>query len=82
MRSILFLRREVLFLQKLLIELIKEEDGLGTVEILLIIAVLVGIALIFRNQIINFVNGLMDKVFPDVSDIQDNKSLPTPTLKP
>ena len=69
-------------MKNLLLEFIKEEDGLGTVEILLIIAVLIGVALIFRNQIINFVNALMDKVFPDVAGIQDNKTLPSPTLKP
>ena len=30
---------------------IKEEDGLGTVEIVIIIAVLIGIAFIFKRQI-------------------------------
>lgn len=41
----------------------KEEDGLGTVEIVVIIAVLVGIALIFRDAIINFVTDIMKSVF-------------------
>jgi len=61
---------------------LKEEDGLGTVEIILIIAVLVGIALVFRNQIITFVNNTMTKVFPSDTGIQDNKDIPTPTLNP
>lgn len=43
--------------------LIKEEDGLGTVEIVIIIAVLVGIALIFRHAIIKFVTKIIDQVF-------------------
>jgi len=44
---------------------IKEEDGMGTVEIILIIAVLVGIALIFRAQIIKFVTDMVGKIFPN-----------------
>ncbi|RCX09602.1 putative flagellin with Flp1-like domain [Anaerobacterium chartisolvens] len=44
---------------------IKEEDGLGTVEIVIIIAVLVGIALIFRSTIIDFVKGMLTKIFSD-----------------
>lgn len=46
---------------------IKKEDGLGTVEIVIIIAVLVGIALIFRDAIINFVTEIMRSVFGDGS---------------
>lgn len=42
---------------------IKEEDGLGTVEIVIIIAVLVGIALIFRQAIVNFVVKIINQVF-------------------
>jgi len=42
---------------------LKDEDGLGTVEIVIIIAVLVGIALIFRDAIINFVTKIMRSVF-------------------
>lgn len=50
---------------------LKEEDGLGTVEIVIIIAVLVGIALIFRDAIIKFVTGIMENVFADDSIIKD-----------
>jgi Flp pilus assembly pilin Flp len=60
-------------LKKILIAFLKEEDGLGTVEIILIIAVLVGVALIFRNQLINFVNKVIGKVLPDPDSIQNNK---------
>ena len=44
---------------------LKEEDGLGTVEIVVLIAVLVGIALIFRDAIIKFVTDIMESVFAD-----------------
>ncbi len=53
---------------------IKEEDGLGTVEIVVIIAVLVGIALIFRDAIIKFVTGIMKSVFADDSITDDVSS--------
>lgn len=45
----------------------REEDGMGTVEIVVIIAVLVGIALIFRDAIIKFVTEIMRNVFADDS---------------
>lgn len=50
---------------------LKEEDGLGTVEIVLIIAVLVGIALIFRDAIIKFVTDIMKSVFADDTITKD-----------
>jgi len=53
---------------------IREEDGLGTVEIVVIIAVLVGIALIFRDAIIKFVTGIMKSVFADDSITEDVNS--------
>jgi len=37
----------------------KEEDGLGTVEIIFIIAVLVVIVILFRDQIMTFIKTLM-----------------------
>lgn len=60
---------------KLIKNFFKEEDGMGTVEIILIIAVLVGIALVFRNQIINFVNGIMSSIFPDPKKLPDNSGI-------
>lgn len=39
-----------------------EEDGMGTVEIILIIVVLVGLVIIFKNQITTIVNTLFDKI--------------------
>lgn len=53
---------------------LREEDGLGTVEIVVIIAVLVGIALIFRDAIIKFTVGIMKNVFGDDSITNDINS--------
>ncbi|MGI6776774.1 MAG: Flp1 family type IVb pilin [Acetivibrionales bacterium] len=50
---------------------LKKEEGMGTVEIVIIIAVLVGIALIFRDAIIDFVTGIMENVFGDGTIPQD-----------
>ncbi|MDP4094487.1 MAG: Flp1 family type IVb pilin [Bacillota bacterium] len=50
---------------KMVKSFIKEEDGLGTVEIVIIIAILVGLALIFRKQIYSLVKQIFDKIFSD-----------------
>lgn len=42
-----------------------EEEGMGTVEIVMIIAALMCIALLFQKQIVGFAKGLMEKVFND-----------------
>lgn len=49
-----------------------EEEGFGTVELVILIGVLVAVALIFRNAIIGFVNTLMGKTF-------NADSIPGPT---
>lgn len=41
----------------------RKESGLGTLEIVLIISVLIAAALIFRTQLLEFANVLMQKVF-------------------
>ncbi len=51
-----------------------EEDGMGTVEVIIIIAVLVGVALLFRKQLINFVNSIINNLFPDASKLENNKT--------
>ena len=49
-------------MMKILKDFFREEDGLGTVEIVLIIAVLVGLALIFKNAIVKFVNSILGNI--------------------
>lgn len=43
-------------------QFIKEEDGMGTVEVILIIVVLVGLVIMFKDQITKIVNNLFDKI--------------------
>ncbi len=42
---------------------LKDENGMGTVEIVIIVAVLVSIALIFKNTIYSFVTGVLEDIF-------------------
>lgn len=43
-------------------EFVKEEEGMGTVEIILIIVVLVGLVIIFKEQITKIVNNIFSKI--------------------
>ena len=40
----------------------KEEDGMGTVEIILIVVVLVGLVIVFKEQITDIIDSLFDKI--------------------
>lgn len=41
---------------------LQEEDGMGTVEIILLIVVLVGLVVIFKSQITELVESIFDKI--------------------
>ena len=41
---------------------IEEEDGIGTVEMILILVVLIGLVLIFKSQLTSLVNSIFDKI--------------------
>ena len=59
---------------------IKDEDGLGTVEIVIIIAVLVGIALIFREVILDFVKDILKGIFGEKDNIKVDSKAETSDL--
>ena len=44
------------------IQFLKEEDGMGTVEVILIIVVLVGLVIIFKDRITEIVENLFKKI--------------------
>jgi len=52
---------------------ILNKKGMGTVEIVIIVAVLVGVALIFREAILNFVTDMIDGIFNDTEIIDKIK---------
>ncbi len=43
-------------------DFLMQEDGMGTVEVILIIVVLVGLVLIFKEQITKIVNSIFNKI--------------------
>lgn len=43
-------------------QLLTEEEGMGTVEIILIIVVLVGLVIIFKEQITQIVQSIFSKI--------------------
>ncbi len=43
-------------------EFVREEDGMGTVEVILIIVVLVGLVIIFKGRITTIVENLFNKI--------------------
>ena len=47
----------------------REEDGMGTVEVILIIVVLVGLVLIFKDRLIGIVNSLFQKITSQTNEV-------------
>lgn len=43
-------------------EFLREEDGIGVVEIILILVVLIGLVLIFKKQLTNLVNDIFETI--------------------
>ncbi len=43
-------------------DFLREEDGMGTVEVIMIIVVLVGLVIIFKDQITKIVTNLFNKI--------------------
>ena len=41
---------------------LKEEDAIGTVELILILVVLIGLVIIFRDQLTTIVNNIFKKI--------------------
>lgn len=50
-------------------DFVKEEEGMGTVEIILIIVVLVGLVIIFKEQITKIVNSIFSKITTQTNKI-------------
>ena len=48
---------------------IREEDGMGTVEVILIIVVLVGLVIIFKEQITKIVESIFSKITKQTNKI-------------
>ncbi len=53
----------MLTLKQEMLRFLKEEDGIGTVEIILILVVLIGLIIIFKDQLTE----LVENTFSDIS---------------
>jgi len=56
-------------LKKKLAEFWEEEDGMGVVEIVLIIIVLVGLVVLFKDKITSIVNVILSKMTTQIKQI-------------
>lgn len=50
-------------------DFLKEEDGIGVVEIILILVVLIGLVIIFKDNIRNLVNDIFETITSGASDV-------------
>ena len=50
-------------LKKQFISFLKEEEGIGVIEIVLILVVLIGLVILFKRQI----NQLLDNIFQEIN---------------
>jgi len=58
-------------------KLVSDEKGINTVEIVVLVAIAIGLALIFREQILSFINKIFNSTF-DASKF----AMPTPAQTP
>lgn len=50
-------------------DFLREEEGMGTVEIILIIVVLIGLVIIFKNQLRSLVETVFEKITNDSNTV-------------
>ena len=48
---------------------LREEEGSGTVETILILVVLIGLVIIFKKQLVTLVNDIFSKITSDAKSI-------------
>ena len=47
----------------------KDDQGIGVVEVILIMVVLIGLVVIFRDQLTTIVNGIFERISEDANAI-------------
>lgn len=50
-------------------DFLKEDEGMGTVEIILIIVVLIGLVIIFKSQLRSLVESVFEKITSDSNTV-------------
>lgn len=56
-------------MKKLLKRFWEEEDGVGVVEIILILVVLIGLVLIFKDQLVSLVKNIFGQIRDSAADV-------------
>ena len=54
---------------KMFFQTLKNDRGIGVVEVILILVVLIGLVIIFKTQLTDIVNSIFDKIVSDSSGI-------------
>jgi len=62
-------------MKKWFVRFIQDEKGINTVEIVVLVAVAIGLALIFKDQLLGFINKVFNNTF-------DASRFAVPTPKP
>ena len=52
-------------------DFLREEEGMGTVEIILIIVVLIGLVIIFKTQLRSLVESVFEKITKDSNTVME-----------
>lgn len=55
--------------KNIITKFVEDEDGMGVVEIILIIIVLIGLVVIFKRQITSLVNSILSKMMSQANQI-------------
>ena len=55
------------------LDFLKEEDGIGVVEVILILVVLIALVLIFKEKLTELVNQIFDKITTDSNSVMGGK---------
>lgn len=50
-------------------EFFMDEEGIGTVELILILVVLIGLVIIFRDQLTSLINSIFERIVNDSSAV-------------
>ena len=57
------------YLKNRIRDILTEEDGVGVVEVILILVVLIGLVIIFKSQLISLVQNIFQKIVSESSGI-------------
>ena len=61
--------RRIWYLKNRIRDILTEEDGVGVVEVILILVVLIGLVIIFKSQLTSLVQNILKKITRESSGI-------------